>query len=159
MMFIIILLLSIWYFQWKIQKQRKELQYKEIEKLSMERMMESQKRTEAELRENFFRQLNQLAIDSSIDKKQRFLSDEEWDLILSNANVAFNGFTIKLEEKYSSLNADDIRYCCLVRMGLSQSEIAGVVCREKTSVKKRIRRIVLEKIGRASCRERVSTHV
>ncbi|KAA3123405.1 hypothetical protein F2A11_09075, partial [Alistipes onderdonkii] len=52
-------------------------------------------------------------------------------------------------QRFPSLNEEDIRYCCMVRMHLSQAEIAGVVCLEKDSVKKRLKRIRTEKLASA----------
>ena len=61
----------------------------------------------------------------------------------------FDNFTVRRRQRFPSLNEEDIRYCCMVRMHLSQAEIAGVVCLEKDSVKKRLKRIRTEKLASA----------
>ena len=58
-------------------------------------------------------------------------------------------FSATPSQRFPSLNEEDIRYCCMVRMHLSQAEIAGVVCLEKDSVKKRLKRIRTEKLASA----------
>ena len=64
------------------------------------------------------------------------MSDEDWKTIYTHADAVFDNFTVRLRQRFPSLNEEDIRYCCMVRMHLSQAEIAGVVCLEKDSVKK-----------------------
>ncbi len=77
------------------------------------------------------------------------MSDEDWKTIYTHADAVFDNFTVRLRHQFPSLNEDDIRYCCMVRMHLSQTEIAGVVCLEKDSVKKRLKRIRTEKLASA----------
>lgn len=78
------------------------------------------------------------------------LTDEDWDDIVQNADIIFDGFTRRLQEKYPSLNKDDLRYCCMIKMQLSQSEMSQIMHLEKDSVKKRFKRIRIEKMGAGS---------
>ena len=75
------------------------------------------------------------------------LSDEDWDDIVQNADIIFDNFTKRLQQTYPSLNKDDLRYCCMVKMQLSQSSMAQVMHLERDSVKKRLKRIRMEKMG------------
>lgn len=133
-------------YRFRMQRIRNRLKEKELEQQILEHKLEKQKRKEAELRESFFRQLNRLSLQAGGTKRRTF-TDEEWQLLLDNANAAFGQFTDKLKQRYPNLNEEDIRYCCLTKMGLSQAEISEIVCREKVSVKKRIRRIAIDKMG------------
>ena len=69
--------------------------------------------------------------------------------IFTHADAVFDNFTVRLRGQFPALNEEDIRYCCMVRMHLSQAEIASVVCLEKDSVKKRLKRIRTEKLASA----------
>ena len=75
------------------------------------------------------------------------MSDEDWKTIFTHADAVFDNFTVRLRGQFPALNEEDIRYCCMVRMHLSQGEIASVVCLEKDSVKKRVKRIRTEKLA------------
>ena len=72
-----------------------------------------------------------------------------WETLYSDADAVFDNFTVRLRGQFPALNEEDIRYCCMVRMHLSQAEIASVVCLEKDSVKKRLKRIRTEKLASA----------
>ena len=72
-----------------------------------------------------------------------------WEALYSDADAVFDNFTVRLRGQFPALNEEDIRYCCMVRMHLSQAEIASVVCLEKDSVKKRLKRIRTEKLASA----------
>ena len=77
------------------------------------------------------------------------MPDADWNTLPTHADAVFDNFTVRLRQRFPSLNEEDIRYCCMVRMHLSQAEIAGVVCLEKDSVKKRLKRIRTEKLASA----------
>lgn len=144
---LICLFIILLYIQYLRIKHHKIVQKKEIEQLNIEYKLEleRQRRKEVELREQFLRKLNSFTINSN--GVRHSFSDEEWNTMLDNVNVAFSGLINKLKEQFPMLNNEDIRYCCLTKMGFSQSEISTIVCREKDSVKKRIRRIVLNKMN------------
>ena len=74
-------------------------------------------------------------------------SDKDWDVITENADAIFNNFTLRLQDSYPELNKEDLRYCCMVKMQLSQSGMAQVMHLERDSVKKRLKRIRMEKMG------------
>lgn len=66
---------------------------------------------------------------------------------MQNANSIFDGFTGRLQRRFPALNKEDLRYCCMVKMQLSQAEMAQIMHLEKDSVKKRLKRIRTEKMG------------
>lgn len=95
----------------------------------------------------FFRRLSQRVLQDIASGDNIILSDEDWDDIVQNADTVFDGFTRRLQQRYPALNKDDLRYCCMVKMQLSQQEMAQVMHLEKDSVKKRLKRIRTEKMG------------
>lgn len=100
--------------------------------------LDEMRRKEEQLRTAFFRQLNSrfiAQVKQAGESKKCRMSDEDWKTIYTHADAVFDNFTVRLRQRFPSLNEEDIRYCCMVRMHLSQAEIAGVVCLEKDSVK------------------------
>lgn len=126
-------------------RQQEYLRQKEAERLHAETRLSELDGKVDQLKTVFFRQLTQRFIPAS-GKDVIRLSDADWEVIFGHADAIFDGFTQRLREAYPVLNEEDIRYCCMVKMQLSHSEIARIVCLEKDSVKKRIRRIRLEKM-------------
>ena len=131
----------------QIIRQQEYLRQKEAEKLDAEARLSELGAKEDRLKTAFFRQLSLRFIPDTGDKRDVIrLSDADWKLIFGHADAIFDGFTRRLGERFPALNEEDIRYCCMVRMQLSHAEIARIVCLEKDSVKKRLRRIRLEKM-------------
>nr|WP_302830642.1 hypothetical protein [uncultured Bacteroides sp.] len=113
---------------------------------SLQRMAELEQK-EAKLKETFFRRLNQRIVQEIESGGNIILSDDDWEDIVVNADIIFDGFTKRLQQAYPALNKDDLRYCCMVKMQLSQSEMSQIMHLEKDSVKKRLKRIRVEKMG------------
>lgn len=147
-----ILLLGAWLGMriWHRTKLREIVQQKRLIRQANE--LDEMRRKEEQLRTAFFRQLNSrfiTQVKQAGESKKCRMSDEDWKTIYTHADAVFDNFTVRLRHRFPSLNEEDIRYCCMVRMHLSQAEIAGVVCREKDSVKKRLKRIRTEKLASA----------
>lgn len=133
--------------QQQLARQQKELyKEREVSSESLRRMVELEQK-EVRLKETFFRRLSQRVVQEIERGGNIILSDEDWDDIVQNADIIFDGFTRRLQQEYPSLNKDDLRYCCMVKMQLSQSEMSQIMHLEKDSVKKRLKRIRMEKMG------------
>ena len=129
-----ILLLGAWLGMriWHRTKLREIVQQKRLMKQANE--LDEMRRKEEQLRTAFFRQLNSrfiAQVKQAGESKKCRMSDEDWKTIYTHADAVFDNFTVRLRQRFPSLNEEDIRYCCMVRMHLSQAEIAGVVCLEK----------------------------
>ena len=116
-------------------------------KWRLKRLKREMEQKEARLKETFFRRLSQKVVQELEKGGNVILSDEDWDDIVQNADIIFDNFTKRLQQTYPSLNKDDLRYCCMVKMQLSQSSMAQVMHLERDSVKKRLKRIRMEKMG------------
>lgn len=133
--------------QQQLANQEEELyMQREVSSESLRRMVELEQK-EARLKETFFRRLSQRVVQEIERGGNIILSDDDWEDIVQNADVIFDGFTHRLQEKYPNLNKDDLRYCCMIKMQLSQSEMSQIMHLEKDSVKKRLKRIRMEKMG------------
>lgn len=103
----------------------------------------------------FYNQLNSISIpgliSSSKDNKEEQsahikLTEQDWNKIIENTDAVFNNFTKRLKEAFPKMNEMDIRLCCLIKVQLSQSEMADILNIEKVSIKKRKLRIRKDKM-------------
>ena len=79
--------------------------------------------------------------------KEFALQKEEMQALRVAADDNMDNFTIRLKKRFPSLTEEDVSYCCLYLLGLSDADIAALVQRAYPTVcerKRKIRRIVGE---------------
>lgn len=148
---------TIYFFYWRnrrrlveqqhqLASQQEELHHqRQVTTENLQRMAEMEQK-EARLKETFFRRLNQRIVQEIEKGSNILLSDDDWEDIVQNAAIIFDNFTRRLQQHYPALNKEDLRYCCMVKMQLSQLEMSQIMHLEKDSVKKRLKRIRMEKM-------------
>lgn len=148
---------TIYFFYWRnrrrlveqqhqLASQQEELHHqRQVTTENLQRMAEMEQK-EARLKETFFRRLNQRIVQEIEKGSNILLSDDDWEDIVQNADIIFDNFTRRLQQHYPALNKEDLRYCCMVKMQLSQLEMSKIMHLEKDSVKKRLKRIRMEKM-------------
>lgn len=148
---------AIYFFYWRnrrrlveqqhqLASQQEELHHqRQVTTENLQRMAEMEQK-EARLKETFFRRLNQRIVQEIEKGSNILLSDDDWEDIVQNADIIFDNFTRRLQQHYPALNKEDLRYCCMVKMQLSQLEMSQIMHLEKDSVKKRLKRIRMEKM-------------
>lgn len=148
---------TIYFFYWRnrrrlveqqhqLASQQEELHHqRQVTTEILQRMAEMEQK-EARLKETFFRRLNQRIVQEIEKGSNILLSDDDWEDIVQNADIIFDNFTRRLQQHYPALNKEDLRYCCMVKMQLSQLEMSQIMHLEKDSVKKRLKRIRMEKM-------------
>ena len=148
---------TIYFFYWRnrrrlveqqhqLASQQEELHHqRQVTTENLQRMAEMEQK-EARLKETFFRRLNQRIVQEIEKGSNILLSDDDWEDIVQNADIIFDNFTRRLQQHYPALNKEDLRYCCMVKMQLSQQEMSQIMHLEKDSVKKRLKRIRMEKM-------------
>ena len=148
---------TIYFFYWRnrrrlveqqhqLASQQEELHHqRQVTTVNLQRMAEMEQK-EARLKETFFRRLNQRIVQEIEKGSNILLSDDDWEDIVQNADIIFDNFTRRLQQHYPALNKEDLRYCCMVKMQLSQLEMSQIMHLEKDSVKKRLKRIRMEKM-------------
>lgn len=158
--FLIVLIL---YFSFKIRKghkirqqeimiaeNQKELHAYEVEQMKKEGEMMKYRQKELSLRGDFYKKMIAISVPNlsthSTDKRIK-LSDSDWKNIIENVDVAFDGFSKRLYAVYPKLTSDDIRFCALLKMNLSVSELALIYCVEKISIYKEKERIKKTKMN------------
>lgn len=148
---------TIYFFYWRnrrrlveqqhqLASQQEELHHqRQVTTENLQRMAEMEQK-EARLKETFFRRLNQRIVQEIEKGSNILLSDDDWEDIVQNADIIFDNFTRRLQQHYPALNKEDLRYCCMVKMQPSQLEMSQIMHLEKDSVKKRLKRIRMEKM-------------
>lgn len=148
---------TIYFFYWRnrrrlveqqhqLASQQEELHHqRQVTTENLQRMAEMEQK-EARLKETFFRRLNQRIVQEIEKGSNILLSDDDWEDIVQNADIIFDNFTRRLQQHYPALNKEDLHYCCMVKMQLSQLEMSQIMHLEKDSVKKRLKRIRMEKM-------------
>lgn len=148
---------TIYFFYWRnrrrlveqqhqLASQQEELHHqRQVTTENLQRMAEMEQK-EARLKDTFFRRLNQRIVQEIEKGSNILLSDDDWEDIVQNADIIFDNFTRRLQQHYPALNKEDLRYCCMVKMQLSQLEMSQIMHLEKDSVKKRLKRIRMEKM-------------
>ena len=55
------------------------------------------------------------------------LEEEDWEELLSEIDLVSFDFTTRLVDRYDALVDNDIRFCCLIKLGFKFSEIALIL--------------------------------
>lgn len=64
-----------------------------------------------------------------------------WTLLYENLDILYNSFYTRLKKECPSLSEVDLQVCCLIKIGLTTSQIANIICITGPSVSKRKFRI------------------
>ena len=119
-----------------LANKQEELRQKEIEKLNKNI--------------DYYKQLNNVTLPIIMRRQNAqgalHLSDEDWNIIVGNADACFDMFSERLKKLCPQLTEDDIRFCCLVKMELSMSVLSEIYHIAKASISRRKMRLK-EKIG------------
>lgn len=71
----------------------------------------------------------------------QFIKEEQWPTIVNTINVLYNNYAVRLKAEYQTLSEEDVRYCCLIELGLTTSNIAILMAVSPATVSKRKQRI------------------
>lgn len=74
------------------------------------------------------------------------LDESDWEELLEELNNLTNGFTNKLAYKYIMLTKDDIRFCCLLKIGFKFGEMKDILACTLDAVYKREKAILKNKM-------------
>lgn len=69
------------------------------------------------------------------------LTDDDWDIIIQNADACFNHSSRRLRHHCPQLTDDDVRFCCLVKMNLPLAQLAEIYHIAKGSISRRKMRL------------------
>ena len=92
-------------------------------------------------------QLNKMSQQDKIQSRSVVLSDEEQDNLAEVMNICYNNFTDRLWKKFPTLTKADISLCCLIKIGISNSNMLYLLDTNKVALKKRKNRLKHDKMG------------
>ena len=124
-------------YEMELESQRKENEYLEREhKL----LLESKNKQIALLKNGLFERL-ELAKKIKDAKGQSchvVINDNDWNQLHSLLEGGEEYFVSKLKERYPSLSNDEIQMCMLIRIGLSNEDMANIYCITVNSMKRKL---------------------
>jgi len=157
--FITLLLLSGAFFIYR-NRNKKELLEKSKILLEQENRLIKMREKESQLREDFFKKLNKIKKIPSlslVNKKDKeilgdttakiSLTDNDWEELIRNIDVAYDHFTDRLIKNYPNLTIQEIHLCCLVKIKVARNDLANIFCITPQSVKTTKYRIKKDKMG------------
>ena len=125
------------HYEMELESQRKEKEYLEREhKL----LLESKNKQIALLKNGLFERL-ELAKKIKDAKGQSchiVINDNDWNQLHSLLEGGEEYFVSKLKERYPSLSNDEIQMCMLIRIGLSNEDMANIYCITVNSMKRKL---------------------
>ena len=65
------------------------------------------------------------------------LSEEEWNKLFVMVNLLYGKFVERLYKTFSNIKEEDLKLCCLVKLGFTNEEIASILCVHPDTVNKR----------------------
>ena len=124
-------------YEMELDSQRKEKEYLEKEH---NLLLESKNKQIALLKNGLFERL-ELAKKIKDAKGQSchiVINDNDWNQLYSLLEGGEEYFVSKLKERYPSLSNDEIQMCMLIRIGLSNEDMANIYCITINSMKRKL---------------------
>ena len=124
-------------YEMELDSQRKEKEYLEKEH---NLLLESKNKQIALLKNGLFERL-ELAKKIKDAKGQSchvVINDNDWNQLHSLLEGGEEYFVSKLKERYPSLSNDEIQMCMLIRIGLSNEDMANIYCITINSMKRKL---------------------
>lgn len=128
--------------------------------LKKEKEISALREKEALLRESIFRRISfsgkipsLLSDETEKEHKRRTpymkieMTEEDWQNLVSSVDEAYSGFTQRLKEQFPKLSADDIRFCCLLKINVNMQDLSDIYCVTKAAITKRKYRIKTDKMN------------
>lgn len=75
------------------------------------------------------------------DDGKSLLSEADWTSLLNEVNAVYKSFTTSLQQAVPELTFEDIRFCCLLLVGLETKELSVVLSINPSSIRQRKMRI------------------
>lgn len=110
------------------------LQQKNLLEISNQKIITSQ--TERTLRENILKRTDiyQLFHKACHNPSNAKISEKEWQELQTAIDDAYPNFSQTLYSLYPKLTLMDLHICCSIKISLSVTEIASIVCRSKSAI-------------------------
>lgn len=131
----------------QFQTMEESLRRKEAEISLAQQEEELQRQQIRQLQQNldYYKQLNRITLPVLMRRQNSqgalHLTDDDWDIIIQNADACFNHFSRRLRHHCPQLTDDDVRFCCLVKMNLPLAQLAEIYHIAKGSISRRKMRL------------------
>lgn len=136
---------DIRHFSTSISQKDKELDYLEELSVHNAQLMERDRFLTTQL-------IRKTKILCDLNTNPRYIEETQWVEIIHAVDQLFDGFSVRLHIDYPALTEEDIRYCCLLKLRLTNSTISTLMGISPSSVTKRKQRIK-EKINQELANE------
>lgn len=125
--------------------QRKIDEYVQLAEQNKDRVIKLEKLSNQNLllkaRESFLINYINSHVDFFKKLRENPCQSLDWLLLFESLDVLHNGFYSRLRKEFPSLKEMDLQVCCLIKAGLTTSQIADVFCISSPSVTKKKSRI------------------
>lgn len=131
----------------QFQTMEESLRRKEAEISLAQQEEELQRQQIRQLQQNldYYKQLNRITLPVLMRRQNSqgalHLTDDDWDIIIQNADACFNHSSRRLRHHCPQLTDDDVRFCCLVKMNLPLTQLAEIYHIAKGSISRRKMRL------------------
>lgn len=85
--------------------------------------------------------IKKIPILNDLNTNPRYIEESKWHEITYTVDQLFNSFSVRLHLDFPTLTEEDIRYCCLFKLRLSNAAISSLMGISPSSVTKRKQRI------------------
>lgn len=125
--------------------QRKIDEYVQLAEQNKDRVIKLEKLSNQNLllkaRESFLINYINSHVDFFKKLRENPCQSLDWQLLFESLDVLHNSFYSRLRKEFPSLKEMDLQVCCLIKAGLTTSQIADVFCISSSSVTKKKSRI------------------
>ncbi|HBG41555.1 MAG TPA: hypothetical protein DDW85_09100 [Porphyromonadaceae bacterium] len=132
----------------RLRLQQENLLLKQQQEISSLREKDANLRESLFKRTNFFNKIPSLSREEPENDKNNKIkvTQEDWDELLNGIQEAYPGFIENLKQK-GSLSADDINFCCLIKINVNMQDLSDIYCVSKGAITKRKYRLKTEKFN------------
>lgn len=86
-----------------------------------------------------------IEVSKSIEKAKKYpLTDKEWIALKECVKSTYVSFFENLQKNFPNITEEDIRFCCLLKIGLNSQQLAILLKIQSTSVSRRRSRIMIK---------------
>jgi len=130
----------------EIEKQQSHLREQELINETNNKLLHQKSIRLALMQQQVFTELDNYKINLK-DKGNLKMDEKSWEKMEKLLNMAEENFVHVLRKKYPRFNENDIRLCMMVKLKLTNSQIAEILCIGEEAVKKRKKKLKVSGFG------------
>lgn len=118
-------------------KERCLREYQDAARWKADRDVESLVKEKERLAKCLLEQLDTFKRLKILPQSRRVLPDSDWGNLIEIVNTLYDDFISRLRVAYPDLTEDALRFCCLIKLGLTSAELMSVLNVTKDAIYKR----------------------